>query len=58
MTYPGVFLLVNGGSPAGHVAAASRPPCAGYFQRVERPKPTMMKPNPIAMFHSPRLPIG
>ena len=30
----------------------------GYFQRVDRPKPMMMKPKPIAMFHSPMLPIG
>jgi hypothetical protein len=59
MTYTGVFLLVSGGSPAGHVAAACWPPASGgYFQRVDRPKPMMMKPKPIAMFHSPMLPIG
>ena len=59
MTYTSVFPLVSGGSPGGHVLDVSRSPVArGYFQRVDRPKPTMMKPKPIAMFHSPMLPIG
>ena len=30
----------------------------GYFQRVERTKPTMISPKPMAMFHSPIEPIG
>ena len=29
-----------------------------YFQRVERMNPKMMKPKPMAMFHSPIAPIG
>ena len=59
MTYTGVFPLVSAGSSAGHVVDACRSLWQrGYFQRVDRPKPMMMKPKPIAMFHSPMLPIG
>ena len=60
MTYTGVFPLVERGF-TGWTRARCRGRLTlarGYFQRVDRPKPTMMKPKPIAMFHSPMLPIG
>ena len=49
MTYTRVFPQVSGQS-TGSVPI--------YFQRVAKPKPTMIKPKPMAMFHSPMDSIG
>ncbi len=63
MTYTRVFPqvgpLFTPRLPAVHpTKGAAVAPRRRYFQRVERMNPRMMKPKPMAMFHSPIAPIG
>ena len=66
MTYSYVFPLVNGqvaarwprSEPTNRRNAHFRAYFRAHFQRVDSTKPTMIKPKPTPMFHTPMPWIG